>query len=405
MTLQKSSRYSNSLSREKFCQVHTRTRTPTSDALMASLSRTIWRLNRHARPDAPPLRRPAGATRCNSSSAQLWHARASHPSSRVQVYASHSRDPYLNLSAEHFLLQSSHPGSTVLLLYANDPCVVIGRNQNPWLEVNLGLLRGFRARLGGDGGHGDDGGGGGESGVSLVRRRSGGGAVFHDGGNVNFSVICPPDAFDRNRHAEMVVRALRRLGVAGSRVNERHDIVVDREGHRGGDAPPAGTFKISGSAYKLTRLRSLHHGTCLLGSPNLAHIGRLLRSPAEPYVKARGVESVRSRICNVGVPTGDFMDAVRREFGAMYGAPDVDADLGLGVGGGSAGGGGPDFAHEAIQKGYRELTVSAPRPSAGFWKRGIALLADANCRFTVPGLDLQPDAAVYVLDTSLRGRP
>lgn len=336
---------------------------------MASLSRTIWRLNRQARPDASPLRRPEGGRRYNSSSSS-WHARASHPSSRVQVYASHSRDPYLNLSAEHFLLQNSHPGSTVLLLYVNDPCVVIGRNQNPWLEVNLGLLRGFRARLGGGGGNGDD--GGGESGVSLVRRRSGGGAVFHDGGNVNFSVICPPDAFDRNRHAEMVVRALRRLGVAGSRVNERHDIVVDRDAahghdhHRGGDAAPppapaAGTFKISGSAYKLTRLRSLHHGTCLLGSPNLAHIGRLLRSPAEPYVKARGVESVRSRICNVGVPTGDFMDAVRREFAAMYGAPDVDAELGLGVGVG----GGPDFAHEAIQKGYRELTVSAPRPSAG----------------------------------------
>lgn len=334
---------------------------------MASLSRTIWRLNRQARPDAPPLRQPAGARRCNSSSARLWHARASHPSSRVQVYASHSRDPYLNLSAEHFLLQNSHPGSTVLLLYVNDPCVVIGRNQNPWLEVNLGLLRGFRARTGGNG---DD--GGGEAGVSLVRRRSGGGAVFHDGGNVNFSVICPPDAFDRNRHAEMVVRALRRLGVAGSRVNERHDIVVDREGHGHEDRHhgSAGTFKISGSAYKLTRLRSLHHGTCLLGSPNLAHIGRLLRSPAEPYVKARGVESVRSRICNVGVPTVDFMDAVRREFAAMYGAPDVDADLGLSMGGG----GGPDFAHEAIQKGYRELTVSAPRSSAGFLGKVDCLL-------------------------------
>lgn len=320
---------------------------------MASLSRTIWRLNRQAGPTASPLRRGPRRGVSTTSSSSSWHAQTSHPSSRVQVYTSHSHDPYLNLSAEHFLLQTSHPESTVLFLYTNDPCIVIGRNQNPWLEVNLALLRGFTARTGGDAGSSEAGRGK----VSLVRRRSGGGAVFHDSGNVNFSVICPPAVFDRNRHAEMVVRALRGLGVATARVNERHDIVLDRQ--EGGGSPPqaknAATFKISGSAYKLTRLRSLHHGTCLLGSPNLAHIGRLLRSPAEPYVKARGVESVRSRICNVGVPAADFMEAVRREFGDMYGAPDVDVALGIDVG---AGGDAPDFAHEMIQKGYRELTVS-----------------------------------------------
>lgn len=327
---------------EKYCQIYNITCVPISDALMASLSRTTWRLNRQAGSHAPLLRCPA--MRGISTS---WHTQTSQPSSRVQVYTSHSHNPYLNLSAEHFLLQHSHPDSTILFLYTNDQCIVIGRNQNPWLEVNLGLLRGFNARTSGDDG------GKASSSVSLVRRRSGGGAVFHDSGNVNFSVICPPAAFDRNKHAEMVVRALRGLGVATARVNERHDIVLDRESHGNGRGAPAGTFKISGSAYKLTRLRSLHHGTCLLNSPNLADIGRLLRSPAEPFVKARGVESVRSRICNVGVSAGDFVNAVRREFGAMYGAPDVDVGLG------AAGNGGADFAHEVIRKGYRELTVRA----------------------------------------------
>ncbi|KAI3391412.1 hypothetical protein diail_7363 [Diaporthe ilicicola] len=310
---------------------------------MASLGRTVWRLNRQAgsRPSLPRCAPRRGI-------ATGWHAEASQASSRVQIYTSHSHNPYLNLSAEHFLLQNSHPESTILFLYTNDPCVVIGRNQNPWLEVNLGLLGSFTARTGE--GVGDD--AGRAAPVSLVRRRSGGGAVFHDRGNVNYSVICPPAAFDRNKHAEMVVRALRGLGVTTARVNERHDIVLDRDGGQAGAGPGAGpaTFKISGSAYKLTRLRSLHHGTCLLSSPNLADIGRLLRSPAEPYVKARGVESVRSRICNVGLGSGDFIEAVRDEFGAMYGVPDVDVSLG-------AGADAPDFAHEQIQKGYQELTV------------------------------------------------
>lgn len=306
---------------------------------MASLSRTLWRLKSQAGSKAFFLQR-AARRRISSSN---WQTQTSQASSRVQVYTSHSHNPYLNLSAEHFLLQNSHPESTVLFLYTNDPCIVIGRNQNPWLEVNLGLLHGgFTARTGpGDGDAGRE--------VSLVRRRSGGGAVFHDSGNVNFSVICPPAAFDRNKHAEMIVRALKGLGVSTARVNERHDIVLDR---RNSSSSVAETFKISGSAYKLTRLRSLHHGTCLLSSPNLADIGRLLRSPAEPFVKARGVESVRSRICNVGVPTSDFMEAVRGEFEDMYGAADVDIGLGM------DGDDGADFAHEKIQKGYRELTVS-----------------------------------------------
>ncbi|SLM40411.1 lipoyltransferase and lipoate-protein ligase [Lasallia pustulata] len=58
-------------------------------------------------------------------------------------------------------------------------------------------------------------------------------------------------------------------------------------------------LKVSGSAYKLTRLRALHHGTCLLASPHLGIVSTYLRSPAAPFLKARGVESVRSPVGNI----------------------------------------------------------------------------------------------------------
>lgn len=264
----------------------------------------------------------------------------------MQIYTSRSHNPYLNLSAEHFLLQNSHPESTVLFLYVNDPCVVIGRNQNPWVEVNLGLLR---QSLPAHDGRGDD--EGTNSRVSLVRRRSGGGTVFHDRGNVNYSVICPSASFDRDRHAEMVVRALRGLGIATARVNERHDIVVSTSSSA---SESTQTFKVSGSAYKLTRLRSVHHGTCLLSSPNLPVVGRLLRSPAEPFIKARGVESVRSPIRNVGLTGDEFVGAVTGEFVDMYGAPDMEVTL-------EERDAAPDYAHEQIQKGIQELTVRLSR--------------------------------------------
>ncbi|KAK7755855.1 hypothetical protein SLS62_002141 [Diatrype stigma] len=346
----------------------------------------------------PPLPPPSYSRLFSSSSARqaFSPAAVSEPTNRVQMYISRSVDPYLNLSVEHYLLEKSPPDSVVLFLYTNRPCVVVGRNQNPWLEVNLGLVR--RAPpVGSEAGLlEEDEVVTGEEGmpltlsssrssngsiVDLVRRRSGGGTVFHDLGNCNYSVLCPPADFDRNKHAEMVVRALRKLGASATRVNERHDIVLDvsAPASAAGERDPnpdqqqeekKETFKISGSAYKLTRKRALHHGTCLLASPNLgpAVAGRLLRSPAEPYVKARGVASVRSPIRNAGVPPPLFQSAVVDEFRALYG------------GGGSTGKLEPEIvdAREALlvpelAKGYEELktpqftlsthpTADDPRP-------------------------------------------
>nr|OQO22241.1 hypothetical protein B0A51_10354 [Rachicladosporium sp. CCFEE 5018] len=274
----------------------------------------------------PPtvLRRPSGTSGWKSgtkSNAVSPHRRLFHTTrpcqSDVKSYISSSHTPHLNLSLEHHLLSTATPDSTILFLYRNRPSIIIGRNQNPWLETNLSLLRNASSL-------------GISEPIDLVRRRSGGGTVFHDLGNVNWTVICPSAEFTRDKHAEMVVRALRSLGVARARVNERHDIVLD-QGTEASSADPEDThvtpftskdvtpFKVSGSAYKLTRGRALHHGTCLLSSPNLGVIPKLLRSPAKRFMSARGVESVSSPVGNLQLELEDFMEAVQREFRRMYG--------------------------------------------------------------------------------------
>jgi len=231
-----------------------------------------------------------------------------------QVYTSRSLDPFLNLSIEHFLLQKSPPHSTVLFLYVNRPCVVIGRNQNPWLETDLKLLRQKRPAGAYDTANGECVRSHWVENAEMVRRRSGGGTVFHDVGNVNYSVICPTADFTRDKHAEMVTKAIREVNMR-ARVNDRHDIVLDQgdllpeedwplpvDMHRTCFHPnskDSAPLKISGSAYKMTRQRSLHHGTCLLASADLPGVSRLLGSPARPFIKARGVESVRSPIGNI----------------------------------------------------------------------------------------------------------
>ncbi|KAG0645950.1 Sedoheptulose 1 [Hyphodiscus hymeniophilus] len=217
-------------------------------------------------------------------------------SNKSQIYISRILDPYVNLSIEHYLLQNSPTDSMILFLYLNEKSVIIGRNQNPWVETHIPSLKYKYDTL-------------------LVRRRSGGGTVFHDRGNVNYSVICPTPDFDRDKHAQMVVRALHKLGVDRVRVNERHDIVMDRIGTGHQDPRP---LKVSGSAYKLTRLRSLHHGTCLLSSENLPIISKILWSPSKRYINARGVDSVSSPVANVNVDQHDFEDAVVAEFNELY---------------------------------------------------------------------------------------
>jgi lipoate-protein ligase A len=209
-----------------------------------------------------------------------------------------SDDPYLNLSIEHYIFQNVPLSTKVLLFYINRPCVVIGRNQNPWVEINLRRLKAeSKDGLGN---------------VDFVRRRSGGGTVFHDDGNVNWGVICDANEFTRDKHAEMVVRGIQEAGVQNVRVNGRHDIVLDST---------TKPLKVSGSAYKLARGRALHHGTALCQSKNLDIIPEYLRSPAKSFITARGVDSFRSPITNLDLDPEQFIQGVESEFRHMYDVP------------------------------------------------------------------------------------
>ena len=66
-------------------------------------------------------------------------------SAPVVVYISKSNDIYYNLAYEDYILREKiaeirNDKAKVMFLWANTAAIVIGRNQNPWTEVNMKSL-------------------------------------------------------------------------------------------------------------------------------------------------------------------------------------------------------------------------------------------------------------------------
>lgn len=126
---------------------------------------------------------------------------------KKSVYISQSYDIFTNLALEDWIYKNyNFENHHVLMLWQNDPCVVIGRHQNPFMETNVSNLR--------------------ESGIELARRNSGGGTVFHDRGNLNCSFFTPRNRYDRKYNLNLITRAIYREYGIDSEISDRDDILL-----------------------------------------------------------------------------------------------------------------------------------------------------------------------------------
>lgn len=203
-------------------------------------------------------------------------------------YVSPSQSGWDNLALDEYFLDHLGEDDFLLYFYVNANAVIIGRNQNPWAECRLKEME--------------------QDGVQLVRRITGGGAVFHDCGNLNFSFIAGEKRYDVEKQFGLILNALQNLGIP-CEFSGRNDLLSDGR-------------KFSGNAFCARRNIRQHHGT-LLVSADLSRLSNYL-SVDPRKLKAKGVKSVRSRVCNLSdfVPdlTCDRMlaslkDAYRAEYG------------------------------------------------------------------------------------------
>lgn len=182
----------------------------------------------------------------------------------MELFINDSLDAAYNLALEEVMTRGHE--RDFLMLWRNANAVIIGRNQNTAAEIDAEKIKEYN--------------------TAVVRRSTGGGAVYHDTGNLNYSIAVSGRHVDRDSfadHAMPVVSALRSMGVDAA-FSGRNDILVNG-------------FKVSGSARAVLGKRTLFHGT-LLFDCDMTVLQQVL-VPDPEKIRSKGIKSVRSRVMNL----------------------------------------------------------------------------------------------------------
>lgn len=193
-----------------------------------------------------------------------------------------------NIATEEYLLEVC--SSSFFHVWRNRSAVIVGVNQNTLSEVDLEYTS--------------------LHGIEVIRRMSGGGAVYHDMGNICYTVIAPYES-DKNTYEEFclpVIEYLNGLGVHAE-FTGRNDITVDGA-------------KISGNAQRVKSGRVMHHGTILFDTDLTVLEKALIPSPLK--LKSKGIQSVRARVknvrelCKTKMNADEFYSGLRQHFCKRY---------------------------------------------------------------------------------------
>lgn len=173
----------------------------------------------------------------------------------------------VNQSLDNYLVNDLRLPGHGLILYVNNPSVIIGVHQNAYAEVNFPYLK--------------------EKNIQLVRRTSGGGAVYHDYGNFIFEniVIGNDEHFgEYDYFAKSILDALHAMGATDAQMHGRNDIVIDGKKFSG-----MTMFKVSDS---------FAAGGTLMFDLDMDTASKVL-TPEKDKLESKGVKSVNKRITNI----------------------------------------------------------------------------------------------------------
>ena len=193
-------------------------------------------------------------------------------------------DPYLNIAAEEYVLKAFD--EDVFMLWINSPSVIIGKHQVAAAEADMIYT------------HRND--------IPLIRRISGGGTVYHDEGNLNYSLVSSGKKgklVDYLKYAGTVIRTLDKLSVKAVLEGKSNLYTANK--------------KFSGNAEHVFKNRVLHHGT-LLFNTDLENLRKCI-CPAHAGYHDKAIRSVDSTTTNLimHLPQGTSMEDFRNSIVAQ----------------------------------------------------------------------------------------
>jgi lipoate-protein ligase A len=213
-------------------------------------------------------------------------------------------DAAANLAFEEALTRQVGAGESppTFRLWRNRKAAVIGENQSASVELHLDACERMN--------------------VQVVRRFSGGGAVYHDAGNLNYTICTPkPSASSLEqqravfrRGVECAVTLLRKLSLA--------PVVVPV------NAVTVGGRKISGGAAAVRWGATLYHASVMV-STDLEAVWKILRNELQPPASdARFVQSTRLPVTSLTRELGRevLVDDVKHHLAEVF-AGVFDAQL------------------------------------------------------------------------------
>src|ERR1700722_1162790 len=122
-----------------------------------------------------------------------------------RIYVAGKTNFYLNNAFESHLFNNKCDAPILFVRQVCSPTIVIGKNQNSWIDCDVTALK--------------------KDGVNLMRRMTGGGAVYLDEGNLLVGFINKDDAKAVNNN--ILTKAMRSVFGVEAVASGRNDITVD----------------------------------------------------------------------------------------------------------------------------------------------------------------------------------
>lgn len=177
----------------------------------------------------------------------------------------HNTNPYYNIAAEEYFLKNLD--EDIVMIWQSQQSVVVGKHQNTFNEINYPFIL--------------------KNNIPVIRRISGGGTVYHDEGNINYTVITSEERKERfidfHKFTDPIIQFLSDFGIK-VQFEGKNNLTIQGK-------------KFSGNSAHVFKNRVMHHGTILFNS-NLDILNDALH-PGKLQIEDKAVQSIRASVGNI----------------------------------------------------------------------------------------------------------